>query len=270
MLKTEKWQGFVERKYRMSGFRAYCENLGDAKVGDTLALSADESRHLCGALRANLGDLLSLFDLNSNALEAQLVKVSPKSAEVKILKELSLSEKKIKISLAQALPKGGAFDAIVDNAVQVGADKIYPLISERTIVRLDASDIQKKHDKWTQNLIESMKQSGNLHGLELFKAAKFSDFLGMLPASALKLVASLEKEKTEPLLCALEKAGLSKFSEICVLVGPEGDFSANEYKAAYAAGFIPVCLGENVLKSDNAANFALAVVSAYAQAFFNK
>jgi 16S rRNA (uracil1498-N3)-methyltransferase len=246
----------------MAGFRAYHENLSAAKPGDILALSPEESRHLCGALRAKADDRVGVFDLASNVFAARILKVSPKCAHVELLAKSVVPTPKPKITIAQCLPKGGTFDAIISQSVQLGVSGIYPIVSERTIVRLDAKDAAKKHVKWTAQVVEAVKQSANMSGLRLAPVAFFKDFLKSLPANSLKIVASLERDKTKPLLSILETAN-EPFDELCILIGPEGDLSESEYSAAYDAGLIPADLGCNVMKSDIAAAFCASVASAF-------
>ena len=84
----------------MSGFRAYFENLKDAKLGGALFLSPDESRHLCGALRAQKSDKVDVFDLSGGVLECEISVPSPKKAELKILSRRDLKDGRPRIILA--------------------------------------------------------------------------------------------------------------------------------------------------------------------------
>ena len=246
----------------MAGFRAYYEDLRQARIGDTLRLSSDESRHLCGSLRAKDSDILAIFDLNGNAFEARMQKASAKSAEIVLLERIEIPQPKKRVTIAQCLPKGGTFETIIAQSVQLGITGIYPLISERTVVRLDQKEVQKKHAKWTQNVVEAVKQSANMAALELASISTLDTFLQNIPANSLKIVASLERDKSRPLLEIFNNAGVG-FDEICILIGPEGDLSAREYSAAYEAGFIAADLGANVMKSEVAAAFCAAVAGAF-------
>lgn len=251
----------------MSGFRAYFEDLKNVKVGDDLFLSNDESRHLCGALRAQKADKVDVFDLSNIVCECEIANASSKKAELKILSIRELKDDRAQIILAQCMPKGKTFDDIIKLAIQLGATAIIPIVSKRTIVRFAGEkDSLAKLEKWRAQIIEAVKQSANMLALKIFEPISFSDFIAksnsLLPAESTRIVASLDAENPKPLLSILDD---ENSRGVCVLIGPEGDLSQAEYKMAYEAGFIASTLGENVMKSDVAAGFSISVCSAFFQ-----
>lgn len=249
----------------MSGFRAYFENVKSLRQNDEFFLSLEESRHLCGALRAKASELVDVFDMSGEVAHSQILSSSSKSAKLKVLDKSLVKKSETQIVLAQALPKGKTFDDIIAICVQIGVSKIIPIIAEHCVVKLDASDAKKKHIKWRQQLIESVKQSANMQAVEITELMSYDEFLNYSKIfeseNVAKFVASLEAENPPPILSAL-KANSQK-SGACVLIGCEGDFSKSEYKKAYENNFEPVSLGDNVLKSDIAAAFSMSVCSAF-------
>ena len=229
----------------MAGFRAYLENLKDLRAGDSAFLSAAESRHLCGALRAQKGDMVDVFDLSKYYCRAEIICASAKKTEIKISEKREVCDSRPPVILAQCLPKTGAFDSIISSAIQLGATAIFPLFSERCVVKFEgAAEAGRKLEKWRVHVIEAVKQSSNFFALNIFPPQKFADFL----AGANSLLSLLE----------CQNAGGA-----CVLIGPEGDMSKSEYAAAHAAGFAPATLGENVMKCEVAAGYAVSVCRAY-------
>lgn len=250
----------------MSGFRAYLEDLNSAAEGADIVLSGDESRHLCGALRARVGDEVDLFNLSGDRARAKITKSDSRAAGLRIFKKFSAAANSSEIILAQALPKGKAFDDIIALCVQLGVSKICPVLAERCVVRLDASECVKKLAKWRQQLVEAVKQSANLSPVEILAPMGFEKFLeysrSFEQKKVSKYIASLDAENPKALLSALRSSASDSLGA-CVFVGCEGDFTKQEYSAAYAEGFEPVSLGENVLKSDIAAAFSMSVCSAF-------
>ncbi|MBR6388533.1 MAG: 16S rRNA (uracil(1498)-N(3))-methyltransferase [Opitutales bacterium] len=249
----------------MAGFRAYLENLKDLRAGDSAFLSAAESRHLCGALRAQKGDMVDVFDLSKYYCRAEIICASAKKTEIKILEKREVCDSRPPVILAQCLPKTGAFDSIISSAIQLGATAIFPLFSERCVVKFEgAAEAGRKLEKWRVHVIEAVKQSSNFFALNIFPPQKFADFLAgansLLPEKCARIVASLEAENPKPLLSLLE---CQNAGGACVLIGPEGDMSKSEYAAAHAAGFAPATLGENVMKCEVAAGYAVSVCRAY-------
>ena len=238
----------------MAGFRAYFDFGGG--VPSVAALSPDESRHLCGSLRARAGDAVDLFDLAGNVRHCTLVSPSQKRAELEVGEAVEVPAPEPRVYLAQSLPKGKTFDDIVRQSVEVAAG-VSPLLSERTQVKI--SDSERKSAKWTAHVVEAVKQSGNFVKFEMPEPRKISDFLSSADFD-LKIVASLE-DGSKPIAEILRAAPRPK--RVCVLVGPEGDLSPAEYALARGAGFLPATLGRNVMKCDTAALFALSAVSAF-------
>lgn len=250
----------------MSGFRAYCENLKDFAPGKELSLSAQESRHLCGSLRAKEGDEVDVFDLSGLVAKAVISKACAKSALLKLGGFSFFKNTSPRIILAQALPKGKTFDDIIALCVQIGVSAICPILSEHCVVKIGEGEAKKKLEKWNLQLIEAVKQSANMSPIEIMEPMAFKDFLTYSDSfeseGIVKCVASLEACNPTPLLSALKsRAGRAKGA--CVLIGCEGDFSKSEYEAAYAKGFVPVTLGKNVLKCEVAAAFSMSLCSAY-------
>ena len=109
--------------------------------------------------------------------------------------------------------------------------------------------------------VEAVKQSANFCSFEIAEPTGLGDFLRSRSGGFdLKIVASL-RSGAKPISHILNSCGSP--NGVCMLVGPEGDLTGEEYDMAEAAGFIPATLGKNVMKCDTAALFALSAVSAH-------
>ena len=170
------------------------------------------------------------------------------------------------LTLAQALPKGGVMDDIVQKATELGAARIVPLETERTQVHLGAERGSRKMGKWQAVAVEAAKQCGNPWLPAIGPVQTLADFLAEAGSACdLKLLASLEPG-SQSLPSALaawraaRPAGAAPASAAW-LIGPEGDFSPAECARARAAGFVGVTLGPLVLRCDTAAVAALSVLA---------
>lgn len=250
----------------MAGFRAYFEDLKGAAPGGKIRLSPEESRHLCGALRARKGDIADVFDLGGAVMRCEIEAASARCAELRALEALRPGRAGGGAVLAQCMPKGGVFEDIISASVQIGVRKIVPVISERCVVRLSGAEAEAKAAKWRARIVESVKQSANFDFPEICAPLSFAGFMAsageVLGRDCVRIVASLDAENPRPLLSALEAEAVSSPSA-CVLVGPEGDLSPEEYASAYAAGFAPASLGGCVMKSGVAACFSMSVCAAF-------
>ena len=219
-----------------------------------LTLDGDESRHLRKSLRAREGEALEVFDGKGRKRTCAVGPCDQFGMRVTVDDSILIPQPAIRLTLAQVIPKGGTFDDLIRTAVELGAGKIIPLLSERCEVKLDADRADAKSERWSTLAIEALKQSGNPWLLEISPVRKLGKWLPeALGENRIGLIASLEEGATR----IADLAAPSGLREIIVLVGPEGDFSPAEYGYARDAGFTPVRLGAHVLRAETAALYAL-------------
>ncbi len=224
-------------------------------------LSPEESHHLVAVNRARAGDTVIAFDGRGTEWTCVVVHDRKNGATLRVQATHARPPRAFALTLAQAMPKGPAMDAIVRKATELGAARLVPLHSDRTQVHLDDDRSDRKHDKWRTAALEAAKQCGNPYLPEIAPLQAFADFLRHDPAE-LKLIASLQPG-AQPLPAALAAfhARHARWPRTAAwLIGPEGDFSPAELAAATAAGFAPVTLGPLVLRADTAATCALALL----------
>jgi len=252
----------------MPDFRSYCPTPAHAGTASELTLSADESHHLVVVNRARRGDPVTAFDGRGREWQCELTRDSKNAALLRVISTRPAAPPlPCEITLAQALPKGPAMDAIVRKATEIGAARIVPLESERAQVHLDSgARAGKKADKWRIAALEAAKQCGNPWLPEIAPVQNATDFMRSAAtpgAYDLRLIASLHPG-ARPL-----KNILADFRIDCHrapkkalwLIGPEGDFSLAEMSVAAGSGFTPVTLGPLVLRCETAAIYALSILS---------
>src|SRR5207248_7115445 len=123
-------------------------------------LSDAEAHHARDVLRMKLGDRAVLFNGRGHEITAEVVDLGKDEIRFRKLHETETPQLRCRITLGQAIPKGKNMDLIVQKAVEIGVAEIAPLISERTIVDLDAEEAEQKREKWQQIAIEAAKQCG--------------------------------------------------------------------------------------------------------------
>lgn len=246
----------------MPDFRSYHEQT-PISIGEQILLSPEESHHLVAANRARIGAPVALFDGQGTECKALLTVADKRKAILEIQEITTVRSPTHKIALAQALPKGKLLETIIRKATEIGAQQIFPISTQRCEVKVDPGKIKTKDAKWSAAALEGAKQSGNPHLISIEPVSTFSDFINLSSDFELKLIASLETNaqslkrhlshfKTE------HEQALPK-SAIC-LIGPEGDFTSEEYQKAYENGFLPTSLGNHVMRSETAAIHALSIV----------
>jgi len=245
----------------MPDFRAYCP-LPAAEPRE-LTLSPEESHHLVVVNRARAGDPVVAFDGRGREWTCRLTSDRKQAAVLIVQSARVAAPLPYAITLAQALPKGPAMDAIVRKATEIGATRIIPLESERTQVHLDDDRSDRKVGKWQTAALEAAKQCGNPFLPEVLPVQTTAALLASTETYDLKLVASLHPgaKSLKTVLAAFRTAhGRAPFKVLWV-VGPEGDFTPAEMNLAGRNGFEPITLGPLVLRCETAATYALSVLS---------
>jgi 16S rRNA (uracil1498-N3)-methyltransferase len=233
------------------------------ELWDSATLDPSESHHCLNVLRLAEGDRVTIFDGLGREAEALIGSRSGSRVVLKISQTSKTPPPPCAITLAQAVPKGKNMDLIVQKSVELGAARVAPLLSDRTVVQLDAADIARKREKWQAVALEACKQCGQNHLPEIAAPVPAKDFLERLGKNSLLLIASLQPD-ARPI-----KRVLAEYSahhngpprEVTVLVGPEGDFTPAEIALAKSHGCQPVTLGPIILRTETAAIYCLSVLA---------
>lgn len=233
--------------------RFYC--LSSEFQAGGASLCNDAAKHCAQVLRKHVGDQIIIFDGAGNEATAEITEISTKRVDLKILEQRHTPAPAVSISLIQSIPKGANMEWIIEKAVELGVNAIYPVVTERTVVRLDLNDCARKQEKWQRVAIEACKQCGQSWLPKVHAPSRFPAMLGTLPAHDLKIIAALQPE-AKSFKAVLSGAPASAV----VAIGPEGDFTPDEYSAARAHGLEPVTLGPLVLRVETAAFFAVSVL----------
>lgn len=223
----------------------------------TLTLEGEEAHHALRVMRLRAGDECDVFDGAGQAARARIIAAGGGSLTLGELRPLPAMPPVAGITLALAIPKGGNMDLIVQKAVELGVRRIVPLVSERTIVRLNAKEAAAKAAKWQRTALEACKQCGVNTLPVVEQPQSYASFLKREDIPALRLVCAILPE-SRPMREVLESARAAGQDDAVLLIGPEGDFSPAEYTAAKESGFAPLSLGPIILRVETAVFMAVS------------
>jgi len=251
---------------------------------DSLVLAGAEAHHARDVLRLQPGGRVVVFNGRGHEITAEIAKVSRDEILLRKMHEARVPPLPCRITLAQAIPKGKNMDLIVQKAVEIGAAEIAPLISERTIVHLEAKEAAQKQAKWHQVAIEAAKQCGQnwLPTVQLPRPPK--DFFATVEAGVspardfgaqptrlspqnrgleLRLIGSLQSDAVhlKTVLADYEREHDARPASVLMCIGPEGDFTPAELNLARSNGCRPITLGPIILRVETAAIYCLSVLS---------
>ncbi|MFV0820097.1 16S rRNA (uracil(1498)-N(3))-methyltransferase [Legionella micdadei] len=228
---------------------------GPYHSGQTIELSPEAGQHVGVVLRMQPGDKITLFYGDNREFDAILVAVHKKKVSVQITSEREMSRESPRvIHLAQAISKGERMEFVMQKAVELGVASITPLITARSVVKLDQARMEKKLSTWQAIAIAACEQSGRNQIPKVKAALTLEEYL-QTNVGQLKFV--------------LDPKGANTWrdyhfnqSELALLIGPEGGFSQEELRQIFSADFKPLSLGPRILRTETAAIVALSVLQA--------
>ena len=230
----------------------------DLQAATALDIEGEEAKHALKVMRLRVGDVCEVFNGCGQAATGRIAATSGSShMTLAELTPLPAMPPVAGITLALAIPKGSNMDLIVQKAVEMGVQRIIPLITERTIVRIDAKEAAAKTAKWSRTVLEACKQCGVNTLPVVEQPQSYAAFLQRSDLPALKLQCAIVPH-ARPMRELLEAARAAHQSECVLLIGPEGDFSPAEYAAGEAAGYQPTSLGPIILRVETAVFLAVA------------
>ena len=223
--------------------------------GQEFDLPEDAFRHWVQVLRARVGDTAQLFDGSGDEFEASLLAIGKRSAQVRIGARITIDrESPLRLSLAQAVSKGDRMDYTLQKAVELGVSEIQPLLTERTVVKVDAERWEKKLEHWRGVIVAACEQSGRTRLPTLRPVLKLDSWLAQPHEHELRLTLAPTAQSAF--------RDLPKVRSACLLVGPEGGLSDSEIALAERSGWTAVRLGPRVLRTETAGVAAMSAMQA--------
>jgi 16S rRNA (uracil1498-N3)-methyltransferase len=224
---------------------------------DRLTIKGNEARHIRRSLRLRAGDQIVVFDGSGKEYEGRIVKEEPTSVVIQV-ENLLLSPKDspLEITLAQSLLKGEKMDYLVQKATELGVGRIIPFFSLRSVPLLERSKKWERHRRWERIAIEASKQCGRGVLPEIDPIRDYSEVLSQAPFESLRLI--LWEEEGERLKEVLKESKDHK--GVFFIVGPEGGLSQEEVERSKGMGFIPVYMGQRILRAETASLCMLSII----------
>ena len=232
-------------------------------TGDVLRLVGREAHHALHVLRVKRGERVMVLDGAGNEFSSEVQNVSRHELMLGVTGTKAIPALPSSITLLQAVPKGRIIESIIQKAVELGACRIVPLLTEHVVTRLDDREADGKREKWHQVAIEAIKQCGAAWLPRIETPTTIGKFLARNERFDLALVGSLQTERRHPRECFKEYQALRRRlpQNVAVWIGPEGDFTLGELNLIRAAGALPISLGRLVLRVETAAIYCLSVLN---------
>ena len=209
-------------------------------------LDKSQSHYLTKVMRINIGKNFSLFNQNGE-WEAKIVKITKGIVEFSTTKKIRSNNNEKEIWLAFAPIKLNYLNLMIQKATELGVSKFIPILTERTIVR----KINEK--RLNKIIVEASEQSNRLKVPKLEEIVKLDNFLKF-------------NQKTNIIFGDLNTSNnkliIKKIEPLCILIGPEGDFTTKEReKILKLNNVIPLKINENILRAETAAISMISIIA---------
>lgn len=230
----------------------------DAFSSDQVRFTGDELHHISRVMRYTAGDQVIACNGVGQAFLVEFTHVNKDEAIARIVEELAENrELPVEITLAQGLAKGEKMDMIVQKATEMGATRIIPFTSSRTIVKLNDKKESNRIVRWQKIAKEAAEQAHRSRIPEISEVISYKELLQIGGQFDAALIA-YELENQQKLSEILDK--LEVGSKILVVIGPEGGFSEEEVAQAVNSGIKSVTLGKRILRTETAGIAAIAIL----------
>ncbi|MFZ0499091.1 MAG: 16S rRNA (uracil(1498)-N(3))-methyltransferase [Steroidobacteraceae bacterium] len=216
-------------------------------------IEGDAANHIARVLRLEPGEWLTVFDGRGGEYAARIEAVRKGAVIIEVqARSTPDRESSLSLTLAQGVSRGERMDWVVQKATELGVSRIIPVLTERTMVKLDARQSERKLAHWHGIAVAACEQSGR----------------DRIPDIAVPLaLPELLRDTDQATRLLLSPTGTQRVNDlqapeggIVVLIGPEGGLAETEQRAALAAGFLAVRLGPRVLRTETAAVAALTLL----------
>ena len=234
--------------------RVYCDRT--LAAGQQVELPESAAYHVARVLRLRAGAPLVAFDGSGHDYRCEIVAIEGDTVRVAVGERTpGLRDSPLGITLVQAVSRSERMDWTLQKATELGVRAIVPVISARSVVRLDERQAERKLRHWKAIVAGACEQSGRSTIPEVRSPVDLGQFLAKAQREGQRFVLSPAGPAS--------LAGLATTAaRVELLIGPEGGLDDHELEAAARTGFSPVRLGPRVLRTETAGIVALAVLQA--------
>ena len=215
--------------------------------------------HMARVLRLAAGDPVTLFNGDGHDYPARVVAVRSPCVEIEVLQcRPARPESPLALTLVQGIARAERMDLIVQKATELGVAAIQPVVTARSVVKLDAKTTERKLAHWRGIVTAACEQCGRARLPQVAAPLPLPEWLARPALDGVQRL-QLAVDAQESLGYAAADA-----RAIELLIGPEGGLEEDERKSAASAGYRDCSIGPRVLRTETAAITALAVLQATA------
>lgn len=220
-----------------------------------LELDIDDKRHIINVMRMNVGEHFQIV-YSKKLYTCEIEEITKKDLKYKVISEEECSkEKDYNVVIACSIIKEQKMDFFLQKATELGVDEIIPIISERTVVKVDSKK-DNKINRWKKIVKEASEQS---HRFDVPKICDITSLKELINVPADLKIFCNTNEMSKNIKKVLQDN--KKSGTMLIVVGPEGGFSDSEVDFLSNNSFISTTLGNNILRAETVPLFILSVIN---------
>ncbi|AFS78830.1 ribosomal RNA small subunit methyltransferase E [Gottschalkia acidurici 9a] len=225
---------------------------------DYIEINDEDVKHIKNVLRLEVGDTISICDKQETDYICNISEINKNNITCMVIDKFkSKGEPPIDIVLYQGLPKSDKMELIVQKSTELGVKKIVPVMTNRTIVKIqDRKKEDKKLERWTRIAEEASKQSKRGMIPEISNIVTFKEMLDIFKGEETVIV-PYESEENIGIKQVLKNCNSKKIN---ILIGPEGGFEDEEIESLKSINCNIVTLGPRILRTETAGFTTSAIV----------
>jgi 16S rRNA (uracil1498-N3)-methyltransferase len=228
------------------------------KIADGRAeISGEDFTHAATVLRLEKGDSVNVFNYEHGEFEAVIDSIDSHAHIITLRLGNAVkgrAKSASKITAIISLIKKDKMELMLEKLTELGVDRIIPLITNRTVIVV--KDEEKKNDRWEKIIYSAVKQCGRLSTPQLLPVVNGVENIDAGPTGHRFFI--YEKEENKFLLD--EAIKMAPGDNAAFVIGPEGGFDEREAETITGKGFIPVSIGDTILRAETAAISAASVL----------
>ncbi len=237
----------------------FFSEIDSSEIGKSIDITGSDVNHIKNVLRLGIGDEIIVSNGSGRDYHCKISEFKNEKVVADICDICdNFAELETSIVLFQGFPKSDKMELIIQKTVELGVTKIVPVITKRTVVRLDDKKATKKTERYNAIALSAAKQSGRGIIPEVSKPVTFDEALHMAKELDMNIIPYEDAEGMEYSKKVISEIHGKK--SLGIFIGPEGGFASEEVEKALAIGAHAITLGHRILRTETAGMAIMSII----------
>ncbi len=228
-------------------------------AGEDIIITGEDVLHIRNVLRLNIGEEILISDGDGTDYQCRIADISKDNVVCSICDIFrNTAELPVRITLFQGMPKADKMELIIQKTVELGVTEIIPVITRRTVVKVDEKKAARKHERYNSIAMAAGKQSGRGIVPEVKPFMSFKEALEYAGTLDMNIIPYEEARGMEYSRSVISDIKGKK--SLGIFIGPEGGFAKEEIEAAMEIDAKCITLGNRILRTETAGLACLSII----------